>query len=50
MDVESIDSGSFGTIIFHQIAARAHFLAILTPDALEPTSNSADWLRREVEY
>jgi hypothetical protein len=50
MDVESIDSGSFGTIIFHQIAARAHFLAILTPGALEPTSNSADWLRREVEY
>jgi hypothetical protein len=50
MDVESIDSGSFGTIIFHQIAARAHFLAILTPGALEPTSSSADWLRREVEH
>jgi TIR domain len=30
MDVESIDSGSFGTIIFDEIAARAHFLPMLS--------------------
>jgi hypothetical protein len=50
MDVESIDSGSFENIIFHQIAARTHFLVILTPGTLEPTSKSGDWLRREVEH
>ena len=50
MDVESIDSGDFETVILHQIAARTHFLAILTPGALEPTSESGDWLRREVEH
>jgi hypothetical protein len=50
MDVESIDSGKFETIILHQIAARTHFLAVLTPGALEPTSESGDWLRREVEH
>jgi hypothetical protein len=50
MDVESIDSGTFKNIIFHQIAARAHFLAVLTPGALEPTSNPADWLRCEIKH
>jgi len=50
MDVESLDSGNFETIILHQIAARTHFLAVLTPGSLEPTSESGDWLRREIEY
>src|SRR5574341_300850 len=34
MDVESIDSGTFDSIILNQIAARAHFLVILTPGTL----------------
>jgi hypothetical protein len=50
MDVESIDSGTFKDIIFHQIAERAHFLAVLTPGALEATANREDWLRREIEH
>ncbi len=31
------------------IAARAHFLVVLTPSALERCSNPNDWLRREIE-
>lgn len=50
MDVESIDSGEFATIILNQIAARPHFLVILTPGALARTKDRNDWLRREIEY
>ncbi len=50
MDVESIDSGTFDTIILNQIEARAHFLLILTPGTLERCSEADDWLRREIEY
>jgi hypothetical protein len=49
MDVESIDSGTFDTIILNQIAARAHFLVILTPGTLERCNEPGDWLRREIE-
>src|SRR5215813_1147434 len=49
MDVESIDSGQFDTIILNQIAARAHFLVILTPGALDRCQEPDDWLRREIE-
>jgi tetratricopeptide (TPR) repeat protein len=50
MDVESIDSGQFDTIILNQIAARPHFLVILTPGAVERCIEPEDWLRREVEH
>jgi tetratricopeptide (TPR) repeat protein len=50
MDVESIDSGQFETIILAQIAARAHFLVILTHGTLEECQEPDDWLRREIEY
>jgi formylglycine-generating enzyme required for sulfatase activity len=50
MDVESIDSGQFGAIILKQIAARAHFLVILTPGALDGVQEPDDWLRREIEH
>src|SRR5262245_58281779 len=50
MDVESIDSGQFDTIILNQIAARGHFLVILTPGALDRCHEPDDWLRREIEY
>jgi tetratricopeptide (TPR) repeat protein len=49
LDVESIDSGVFETIILNQIAARAHFLVILAPGSLERCTDSGDWVRREIE-
>jgi tetratricopeptide (TPR) repeat protein len=49
MDVESIDSGQFDTMILAQIAARAHFLVILTHGTLEGCQEPDDWLRREIE-
>lgn len=50
MDVESIDSGTFDTIILNQIAVRAHFLVILTPGTLNRCVNVDDWLRKEIEH
>jgi len=49
MDVESIDSGTFDTIILNQIAARAHFVVILAPGSLERCTEPGDWLRQEIE-
>jgi len=49
MDVESINSGSFETIILNQIAARPHFLVILTPGAVDRCANPEDLVRREIE-
>jgi tetratricopeptide (TPR) repeat protein len=49
MDVESIDSGAFDTVILNQIAARAHFVLILTPGSVERCAEPDDWLRREIE-
>ncbi|CAI4031355.1 TIR domain-containing protein [Nitrospira tepida] len=50
MDVESIDSGQFDTIIRNQIAARAHFLVVLGPGSMEGFDNPQDWLRQEIEH
>lgn len=50
LDVETIDSGQFDTIILNQIAARAHFIVILTEGTLERCAEPDDWLRREVEH
>ncbi len=50
VDVTSIEAGDFEKVIFQQIAARSHFLVILTPSALERTVEPGDWLRREIEY
>ena len=49
-DIESIDSGTFDTVILNQIAARAHFILVLTPGTLDRTSKKGDWLRREIEH
>lgn len=48
-DVESINSGKFSEIILGQIAARPHFLLILTKGTLERCVNPDDWVRREIE-
>src|SRR5450755_4324455 len=50
LDVDSINSGQFDTIILRQIEARAHFVLILTPGTLERCAEPGDWLRREIEY
>ena len=49
LDYDSIDSGSFEKIILGEIAARAHFITILTPSAMERINEPGDWLRREIE-
>lgn len=48
-DYDSIPSGDFEQVILGNIRARAHFLVILTPSALERCENPDDWLRREIE-
>ena len=50
MDVESIDSGTFDTVILNQIEARGHFVVVLTPGSVERCVEPDDWLRREIEY
>src|SRR5512144_3096441 len=48
-DYSSISSGDFEQIIVSNIKARAHFILILTPTALDRCSEPSDWLRREIE-
>ncbi len=48
-DYTSIPSGDFEQIILSNIKARAHFVLILTPTALDRCSEPGDWLRREIE-
>lgn len=48
-DYTSIPSGDFEQIIVSNIKARAHFVLILTPTALDRCSEPGDWLRREIE-
>jgi tetratricopeptide (TPR) repeat protein len=48
-DYLSIPSGDFESIIIENIKARAHFVVILTPSALERCNEPGDWLRREIE-
>lgn len=49
LDVSTIASGEFDTIILTEIAARAHFVVLLSPGALERCIHPGDWLRREIE-
>src|SRR5262245_35586189 len=48
-DYLGIASGDFEQVILENIKARAHFLVLLTPSALERVDQSGDWLRREIE-
>jgi tetratricopeptide (TPR) repeat protein len=48
-DYNGIASGDFEGVILGNINARAHFLVLLTPSALEHCGESGDWLRREIE-
>jgi TPR repeat protein len=49
LDYERIASGDFGRVILQAIEARAHFLVLLTPTALDRCHEPGDWLRREIE-
>jgi hypothetical protein len=48
-DFSGIGSGDFESVILGNIRARAHFLVLLTPDALRRCIEQDDWLRREIE-
>jgi tetratricopeptide (TPR) repeat protein len=49
LDVSTIDSGAFDSIILNQIGARMHFVLLLSPGALERCQEPDDWLRREIQ-
>ena len=49
LDYQGIQSGDFEQVIADNIKSRAHFLALLTPSALERVDEPDDWLRREIE-
>ena len=48
-DFNGIASGDFESVILENIKARAHFILLLTPSALERCDEPGDWLRREIE-
>jgi tetratricopeptide (TPR) repeat protein len=49
IDYNGIASGDFEQVIVENINARAHFLVLLAPSALERCSDPGDLLRREIE-
>nr|AUN37584.1 TPR repeat protein [uncultured bacterium] len=49
LDVVSLENGKLDKIIMNQIAARAHFLSLLSPGSLERCSDPEDMVRREIE-
>lgn len=49
LDVNTIDSGDFDRIILNQIAARAHFILLISKGSLERCANPGDWVLREIE-
>ncbi|HRF96232.1 MAG TPA: toll/interleukin-1 receptor domain-containing protein, partial [Aggregatilineales bacterium] len=49
LDVKTIDSGAFDSVILNQIGARTHFVVLIANGALERCQNEGDWLRREIE-
>jgi hypothetical protein len=49
IDYDGIASANFEAVILENIRARAHFLVLLTPTALERFGDPNDWMRREIE-
>lgn len=49
LDYQGIASGDIEQVILENIWARAHFLVLLTPSALERCHEPKDWFRREIE-
>ena len=48
-DYLSIDDNDLEHVIIENIKARAHFIVLLTPSALDGLNDPKDWLRREIE-
>jgi TIR domain len=48
-DVDTVDNGEFDRIVLHEIAARMHFVLVLSRGSLERCAEEGDWLRREIE-
>src|ERR1017187_3715626 len=48
-DFTGLAAGDFESVILENIRARAHFLVLLTPSAVDRCGDPADWLRREIE-
>ena len=48
-DYSGVASDDFERVVLGNIKARAHFLVLLTPSALEGCDDPTDWLRREIE-
>ena len=48
-DEDSIDAGQWERVIMGQIAARTHFLIVLTPGTLDRCIDPNDMLRKEIE-
>jgi tetratricopeptide (TPR) repeat protein len=49
LDYKGVASGDFEQVILGNIVARAHFIVLLSPSALDRCGESGDWLRREIE-
>ena len=49
LDVKDINNGDFDRIILNQIAARAHFVLLLSRDSLRRCVNPDDWVLREIQ-
>jgi formylglycine-generating enzyme required for sulfatase activity len=49
LDVKTIDSGAFDSVILNQIGARTYFVVLIADGALQRCQNEGDWLRREIE-
>jgi tetratricopeptide (TPR) repeat protein len=49
IDFKNINSGDFERVISENIMARAHFLILLAPSALERCENPNDMFRKEIE-
>src|ERR1035437_1116378 len=48
-DFTGLAAGDFESVILENIRARAHFLVLLPPSAVDRCGDPADWLRREIE-
>ena len=48
LDVDALDGGVFDQVILNQIAARAHFVIVLSPGCLARCADEHDWVRREI--
>jgi len=49
MDVDSIDSGRFASVILNEIGLRDHFIVLLTPATISDLGGIEDWVTRELD-